>query len=214
MTASSPNSRIAGSTDHKRCWWCTSHPELEKYHDTEWGRPVTDDRQLFERICLEGFQAGLSWLTVLRKRDRFREVFAAFDPERLVTFTPRDVQRLLRDPGIIRHRGKIESVLNNAARCLELIDERGSFAAFLWSYSPQNNERPQRVTRKTIPSETPSSRALSKALRARGWKFVGPTTLYAAMQAIGIVNDHVDGCPQRQDIERLRRDVISRSPAP
>jgi DNA-3-methyladenine glycosylase I len=186
----------------RRCWWCGDDPLYVRYHDEEWGRPVRDDRRLFEKVCLEGFQAGLSWLTVLRKRENFRQAFAGFDFERLARFTARDVNRLLKDEGIIRHRGKIESTINNAQRAIELRDEFGSLAAYFWKWQPDPKSRPKRVTRDALiqMATTPESVALSKDLRKRGWTFVGPTTIYAFMQAMGLVNDHVDECDIRQAI--------------
>ena len=179
-----------------RCWWCGDDPLYVRYHDDEWGRPVTDDRRLFEKVCLEGFQAGLSWITILRKRDNFRRVFHDFDIDRVARFTARDVQRLLRDEGIIRHQGKIESTINNARRARELRDEFGSLSAYFWTWQPAGASRPRRVTRDVLQrmAATPESTALSKDLRKRGWTFVGPTTLYAFMQAVGLVNDHVEEC--------------------
>src|SRR5262249_31073446 len=179
-----------------RCFWGVSAPDYVDYHDREWGFPVTDDRRLFEKLCLEGFQAGLSWLTILRKREAFRRAFAGFDPAAVARFGARDVQRLLADPGIVRHRGKIESTINNAARVLEVIADKGSLAAYVWSYVPGTEERPARVTRDALRAmtQTPTSLALSKDLKRRGWTFVGPTTVYAFMQAMGLVDDHLEGC--------------------
>ena len=180
----------------RRCWWPGEDPLYIAYHDTEWGRPVTDDTRLFEKICLEGFQSGLSWITILRKRDNFRSAFAGFDPARVARFTARDVQRLLTDAGIVRHRGKIESTINNAKRALELREEFGSLAKYFWQWQPEARSRPRRLTRDvlTTMATTPESIAMSKDLRQRGWTFVGPTTSYAFMQAMGLVNDHVEGC--------------------
>jgi DNA-3-methyladenine glycosylase I len=188
------------------CSWPGSDALYLDYHDREWGRPVTDDRRLFEKICLEGFQSGLSWITILRKRDNFRRAFRDFDAAAVARFGARDVQRLLKDAGIVRHRGKIESTINNAKRALELIDEQGSLAAYFWSWEPPRSARPKRMTRAQLMkmSITPESIALSKDLKARGWTFVGPTTCYAFMQAMGLVNDHVEGCAVRADIESLR----------
>ena len=190
-----------------RCWWCGTDPLYVRYHDEEWGRPVTDDRRLFEKICLEGFQAGLSWLTILRKRDNFRRGFANFDPDRVARFTARDVRRLLGDPGIVRHRGKIESTINNAKRARELRDEFGSLSTYFWRWQPDPATRPRRITRAGLMSmaTTPASVALSKDLRRRGWTFVGPTTIYAFMQAMGLVNDHVESCDIRPIITKERR---------
>jgi DNA-3-methyladenine glycosylase I len=192
-----------------RCWWAGSDPLYVAYHDDEWGRPVTCDRRLFEKLCLEGFQAGLSWLTILRKREQFRRAFAGFDPQRVARFGARDVARLLADAGIVRHRGKIESAIGNARRVLEIQDEVGSLAAYVWRFEPGNAERPKRITRRVLArmATTPAALALSKDLRRRGWTFVGPTTVYAFMQAMGLVNDHVDRCPARSACERERRHV-------
>ena len=182
-----------------RCWWCGIDPLYVRYHDEEWGRPVTDDQRLFEKVCLEGFQAGLSWLTILRKRESFRRAFHGFDPDRVARLTARDVTRLLRDENIVRHRGKIESTINNAKRARELRAERGSLAAYFWDWRPDSTSRPRRITRDALMqmTTTPESRALSADLRKRGWTFVGPTTIYAFMQAMGLVNDHVDDCHVR-----------------
>jgi DNA-3-methyladenine glycosylase I len=190
----------------KRCSWPGTDELYVGYHDREWGRPVIDDRRLFEKICLEGFQSGLSWITILRKRENFRRAFKDFDPAVVARFGARDVQRLLKDAGIIRHRGKIESTINNARRALELIDEHGSLAAYFWSWEPPASARPKRLTRAQLikMSTTPQSVALSKDLKKRGWTFVGPTTCYAFMQAMGLVNDHVEGCEVRIEIEQLR----------
>jgi len=180
----------------RRCWWCGTDPLYIEYHDREWGRPVTDDRRLFEKVCLEGFQAGLSWLTILRKRENFRRAFAGFDFDRVARYTSRDVTRLLENPGIIRHRGKIESTINNARRAIELRDEFGSLAKYFWKWEPDPASRPRVITRETLMgmATTPESVALSRDLRRRAWTFVGPTTIYAFMQAMGLVNDHVDDC--------------------
>jgi DNA-3-methyladenine glycosylase I len=194
-----------------RCWWAGSDPLYLHYHDEEWGRPVTDDSRLFEKICLEGFQAGLSWLTILRKRDAFRRAFADFDISRVARFGARDVNRLLGDVEIVRHRGKIESSINNARRAAALIDEFGSLAAYVWQWEPTPTSRPRRITKAALMdlAVTPESKALSKDLKGRGWTFVGPTTIYAFMQAVGLVNDHIDGCVSRAAVEaarvRLRR---------
>ncbi len=190
-----------------RCWWPGDDELYIRYHDSEWGRPVTDDRRLFEKICLEGFQSGLSWITILRKRENFRKAFRNFDPAVVAKFGARDVQRLLKDAGIVRHRGKIESPINNARRALELIDERGSLAAYFWSWEPDGAGRPKRLTRAALKKMaiTPQSLALSKDLKTRGWTFVGPTTCYAFMQAMGLVNDHIEECYVRAEIERARR---------
>jgi DNA-3-methyladenine glycosylase I len=189
----------------KRCWWPGEDELYVRYHDDEWGRPVVDDRRLFEKICLEGFQSGLSWITILRKRENFRTAFKNFDPKTVARFGARDVERLVKDAGIIRHRGKIESTINNAKRALELIDEKGSLAAYFWSWEPPAASRPKSISRGAIVSTTPQSIALSKDLKKRGWSFVGPTTCYAFMQAMGLVNDHVDDCGVRSEIERFRK---------
>lgn len=182
-----------------RCWWCGTDPLYVRYHDEEWGREVHDDRRLYEKICLEGFQAGLSWLTILRKRAHFRAAFEDFDFERVARFTERDVIRLLGDAGIVRHRGKIESAINNAKRVGELRERHGSLASFVYGYRPSDHARPARITQDTLlaMSTTPESTAMSKALKAAGWTFVGPTTMYAFMQSVGVVNDHVDTCAFR-----------------
>lgn len=183
-----------------------STADYRKYHDTEWGFPVKDDVRLFEKICLEGFQSGLSWLTILRKRDNFRAAFADFDIDKVARFRPAKIEKLLADPGIVRHRGKIVSTINNAKRARELKDEFGSLAAYFWQREPDAKSRPRRLTwakLKTM-SSTPESTALSKDLKRRGWSFVGPTTAYAFMQAMGLVNDHVEGCVARDKCERAR----------
>jgi DNA-3-methyladenine glycosylase I len=187
-----------------RCFWCRGSDDYIAYHDTEWGFPVHDDRRLFEKISLEGFQSGLSWLTILRKRDNFRRAFAEFDFTRVARFTKRDVHRLLNDAGIVRHRGKIESTINNAKRCVDLVDEFGSLDAYVWRFEPDHRSRPRKVTWNALKAmgQSPESRALSHDLRKRGWSFVGPTTLYAFMQAMGLVNDHLDGCAIRTRVSR------------
>jgi DNA-3-methyladenine glycosylase I len=189
-----------------RCWWGDSAPEYRAYHDREWGFPVADDRRLFEKLCLEGFQSGLSWLTILRKRDAFRRAFADFDFRRIARFGAADVDRLLADAGIVRHRGKIEATVNNARRAVELVDAEGSLAAYVWRFEPDPATRPKRLTRAKLfdLGETPESRALAKDLKRRGWRFVGPTTVYAFMQAMGLVNDHLHGCDARGPADRAR----------
>ena len=179
-----------------RCWWCGDAPDYVAYHDLEWGRPVYDNHRLFEKICLEGFQSGLSWLTILRKRDNFRRAFVDFDFHRVARFNRRSVDRLLGDAGIVRHRGKIESTINNAKRAIELEAEAGSLSDFFWQYVPPVSERPKRLTHGSLAklAKTPTSARLSKDLKDRGWTFVGPTTVYAFMQAMGLVNDHIEGC--------------------
>ena len=183
----------------KRCWWCGTDPLYVRYHDEEWGRPVKDDDRLFEKICLEGFQAGLSWITILRKRENFRLAFSGFHIETVARYTSGDVTRLLENEGIIRHRGKIESTINNARRAIELREREGSVAEYFWRWRPARASRPRRITREllTTMATTPESTALSKDLRKRGWTFVGPTTIYAFMQAMGLVNDHVEDCSFR-----------------
>ena len=190
-----------------RCFWAVSDPLYTRYHDEEWGFPVADDRRLFEKICLEGFQSGLSWLTILRKREGFRAAFRGFDLDTVARFRARDVARLLKDVGIVRHRGKIESTINNARRARELAAETGSLAAFFWSFEPAPADRPRRLTWPALltMAKTPASAGLSQALKRRGWTFVGPTTAYAFMQAMGLVNDHVHDCGIRKDAERARK---------
>ncbi len=183
-----------------RCAWCQATPLYRNYHDSEWGFPVADERRLFEKICLEGFQAGLSWLTILNKRESFRSGFANFDAEQVARFDARDVKRLLADAGIVRHAGKIASTINNAQRVLELRREFGSLGAYVWRIEPAADDRPASITHDTLRAFTTStaSVALSKDLKKRGWSFVGPTTMYAFMQAMGLVNDHIEGCASRQ----------------
>jgi DNA-3-methyladenine glycosylase I len=199
-----------------RCPWPgADDAEYRRYHDEEWGRPVGDERAIFEKLCLEGFQAGLSWKTILHKRPRFREVFHGFEPERVARMGERDVARLLADPGIVRHRGKIEAAIANARATLALRGEGRSLAALVWSFEPPATERPARIDWATLRTmaETPASRRLSSALRARGFRFVGPTTMYAMMQALGVVDDHVEGCPARGPCETARaRFVRPRDP--
>ena len=189
-----------------RCGWCGDDSLYVHYHDTEWGFPVHDDTRLFEKISLEGFQAGLSWITILRKRENFRRAFAKFDIGRVAHFGARDVTRLLGDAGIVRHRGKIESTINNARRCEDLMNEFGSFANYVWRFEPDARARPKRLTSSALKSmaTTPESDALSRDLRHRGWTFVGPTMMYALMQAMGLVNDHLYGCDIREQVERTR----------
>ena len=190
-----------------RCAWCQSTPAYQHYHDHEWGFPVTDDRRLFEKLCLEGFQAGLSWLTILNKRDAFRAAFANFEAERIVRFGERDIARLLADAGIVRHRGKIESTINNAKRVIELRAEFGSLSAYAWGFEPAPTSRPKRITLAALQANTtsPESVAMSKDLKKRGWSFVGPTTVYAFMQAMGLVNDHIEGCHVRAEALKAPR---------
>ncbi|MDQ6955458.1 MAG: DNA-3-methyladenine glycosylase I [Mariprofundaceae bacterium] len=190
-----------------RCWWGNDHDDYRNYHDKEWGRPSANDFQLFEKICLEGFQSGLSWLTILRKRDNFREAFMGFDFNAIALFDNRDVVRLLQNEGIIRHRGKIEATINNAARAIEMVDEFDSLAAYIWRWEPVSPEphSGKGEHKHRIPSITETSQALSKDLKKRGWKFFGPTTAYAFMQAMGLVNDHLEGCVIRKEVEALRQ---------
>lgn len=192
---------FVGPDEKPRCRWSGAAPEFLDYHDTEWGYPVDDDQRLFEKICLEGFQSGLSWRTILAKRENFRAAFQHFDFDRIAGFTQRDIDRLLKDEGIVRHRGKIEAVINNAQRAQELVEREGSLATFIWRYeaAPTGLEEPQTV------STSPESIALSKDLKKQGWKFIGPTTVYAFMQAMGLVNDHVEGCVIRAKVEGARR---------
>jgi DNA-3-methyladenine glycosylase I len=193
-----------------RCWWGGADDvEYRAYHDDEWGLPVTDDVRLFEKLALEGFQAGLSWLTILRKREAFRRAFAEFDFRRVARYGEHDVERLLGDASIVRHRGKIESTINNARRALDLVEEEGSLAAFVWRFEPDPATRPKRMSRAALLelADTDASRALAKELKRRGWTFVGPTTVYAFMQAMGLVNDHLDGCASRARVEAARAAV-------
>lgn len=190
-----------------RCEWCGDDPLYVRYHDEEWGRPSTDEARLFEKLCLEGFQAGLSWLTILRKREAFRAAFRGFDVNTVARFDGADVARLLGDAGIVRHRGKIESAINNARRVQDLRREHGSFAAFLWRFAPPAGVAavPERLS--DLPTRTPESEALAKALKKAGFSFVGPTTVYAFMQSMGMVNDHVAACHVRADVARLQREL-------
>ena len=192
MTPALPPGLVMGDDDVARCWWGAADPLYRHYHDTEWGRPVAADQRLFEMLCLEGFQAGLSWLTVLRKRPAFRAGFSDFVPSRVARFGEADADRLVADAGIIRHRGKIDSTINNARRAEEVSDEFGSLAAYFWRHEPPR--RSMALSPGAIPPKTEESTALSKDLKKRGWSFVGPTTMYAFMQAVGLVNDHLDGC--------------------
>ena len=201
-----PKGLTRGDDGVVRCFWAGSDPLYRRYHDEEWGFPVDDDRRLFEKICLEGFQSGLSWLTILKKRENFRAAFSGFDRERVAQFGARDVARLLRDAGIVRHRGKIESTINNAGRAHELARAHGSLAAFFWTFEPAAADRPRRLTRAALMkmATTPASIRLSKELKKLGFSFVGPTTVYAFMQAMGLVNDHLEGCAVREGAERAR----------
>ena len=199
---------ILGTDGRPRCLWSGAAPEFEAYHDTEWGFPVCDDRRLFEKLCLESFQSGLSWRTILAKRENFRAAFQNFDFDKVARFSQSDVDRLLQDAGIVRHRGKIEAVINNAQRARERVERDGSLAAFIWRYEPKADQtaKPQSA------STSAESIALSKDLKKLGWKFVGPTTVYAFMQAMGLINDHVEACVIRAQVEDARRNL--RRPGP
>ncbi|MCC6589146.1 MAG: DNA-3-methyladenine glycosylase I [Bryobacterales bacterium] len=192
------------SAEKTRCPWCGTDPLYVAYHDREWGVPVHDDTRLFEKICLEGFQSGLSWLTILRKREDFRRVFEGFDFEKVAAFGEQDVDRLLGDASIVRHRGKIESTINNARRACEMVEMEGSLDKFIWRYRPDPKTRPKELTWDALRTITtcPESIALSKELKKRGWTFVGPTTMYAFMQGVGLVNDHLDECFVRRKLRR------------
>ena len=192
---------IVASDGKSRCSWCAAAPEFLPYHDTEWGFPVSDDHRLFEKLSLEAFQSGLSWRTVLNKRENFRAAFHNFDFDKIARFTQRDIDRLLKDEGIIRHRGKIEAVINNAQRVQELIKQEGSLAAFIWRYEPDSSK----LEKQQSASTSAESIALAKELKKRGWKFVGPTTVYAFMQAMGLINDHMEGCVIRAKVESARK---------
>lgn len=190
-----------------RCWWGDDPPDYRRYHDEEWGFPVDDDHRLFEKLCLEGFQSGLSWLTILRKRDNFRRAFVDFDFEAIARWRPKPrVERLLKDPGIVRHRGKIEATINNARRACELAEEFGSLGAYFWQWEPEPSARPKKLTKAALTKlgQTPQSKAMAKDLKQRGFRFFGPTTAYAFMQAMGLVNDHLEGCSTRPQVERAR----------
>ncbi|MHC8491086.1 DNA-3-methyladenine glycosylase I [Thalassospira sp. SM2505] len=198
-------SKIVMGADGKcRCSWCESAPEFNAYHDTEWGFPVVDDQRLFEKICLEGFQSGLSWRTILSKRENFRAAFAGFDFHKVALFGDSDVARLLDDAGIIRHRGKIEATINNARRACEMVDREGSLAAYFWRFEPD----PAEIAMPQTMSTSPMSITLSKDLKKRGWKFVGPTTVFAFMQAMGLINDHANGCFLRPQIDEIRKSLV------
>ena len=202
----SDNGLIEGPDGKMRCFWHGNLPDYLAYHDHEWGRPVVDDFRLFEKICLEGFQSGLSWLTILRKRENFRAAFAGFDFHKVALFTEEDVERLLQDKGIVRHGGKIRSVINNAQRAIELCEQEGSLANYFWRHEPPAEGRPSSVDVTTLRamSKTEVSVRISKDLKKRGWSFVGPTTVYAFMQAMGLVNDHLHGCCVRDEVEAER----------
>jgi len=195
---------VRSADRRRRCAWCGDDPAYVAYHDDEWGRPVTEDRRLYEKLCLEGFQSGLSWLTILRKRDNFRSAFAGFDPAVVATFGPANVDRLLGDAGIVRHRGKIEAAIANAGATLAAQERFGSLAALVWSFEPPRTDRPVPQVMGELASTTPESTALSKELKRLGFRFVGPTTAHAAMQSLGLVNDHLDGCHVRTSCEKDR----------
>lgn len=195
------NSTVRGPDGDLRCSWCSAAPEFFAYHDNEWGYPVDDDIRLFEKLCLESFQSGLSWRTILSKRENFRAAFYNFDFNEVATFNEADIERLLSDQGIVRHRGKIEAVINNAKRARELVQEEGSLAAFFWRFEP----RADTLAEPQAASTSKASIALSNALKRQGWKFVGPTTVHAFMQAMGLINDHSDGCVFREKVEQARR---------
>ncbi|MBI3563064.1 MAG: DNA-3-methyladenine glycosylase I [Gammaproteobacteria bacterium] len=192
---------IVGPDGKSRCRWCAAAPQFLAYHDSEWGFPVSDDHRLFEKLCLEGFQAGLSWRTILAKRENFRAAFHDFDFDRVARFTQRDLARLLKDEGIVRHRGKIEAVINNARQAQKLVKQEGSLASFIWRYEPDTKQRAKPQTAST----SAASLVLSKDLKKLGWKFVGPTTVYAFMQAMGLINDHVEDCVIRAKVESARK---------
>lgn len=191
---------VTGQDGVPRCAWSAAAPEFDEYHDTEWGYPVKDDQRLFEKLCLESFQSGLSWRTILAKRENFRAAFSGFDYNAVALFDEADVARLLSDAGIVRHRGKIEAVINNAKRAQELVQEKGSLAAYVWQYEP----KPEELAEPQTASTSAQSIALSKDLKKRGWKFVGPTTVFAFMQAMGLINDHAHGCAIRARAEGVR----------
>ncbi len=193
---------VLGPDGLARCAWCQAAPEFFDYHDTEWGYPVSDDRRLFEKLCLESFQSGLSWRTILNKRENFRRAFYDLDFNKMAEFSEADIERLLQDAGIIRHRGKIEAVINNARRAQELVAKEGSLAAYVWRYEPTSPPEPQTA------STSAESVAMSKDLKKRGWKFVGPTTVFAFMQAMGLINDHAIGCVSREKAAQMRRDFV------
>lgn len=210
MSGASSRPDLEASPDGKRrCRWATSAPEYLAYHDEEWGRPVLDDRGLYERLCLEAFQSGLSWLTILRKREAFRRAFARFEIERVAEFGPRDVRRLLGDAGIVRNRAKIEAAVANAHAAAELRAGGDSLSELIWAFAPRGRRRAPR-SYADVPSQTDESKALARELKARGFRFVGPTTAYALMQACGLVNDHLVGCAVRGAVERERRDLAAR----
>jgi DNA-3-methyladenine glycosylase I len=204
-----------GQDGKPRCWWGAGDDLYRSYHDEEWGRPVRDDRRLFETLCLEGFQAGLSWLTILRKRENFRAAFAGFEPDAIARFRAEDIDRLMLDVGIVRNRAKVEATVNNARRCSDLVERFGSLAAYVWGFEPNPGTRPAFLDHATLmkTANNAESKAMSKDLLKRGWRFVGPTTVYAFMQAMGLVNDHIEGCAVRGEAE-LERQRFQRPPTP
>jgi DNA-3-methyladenine glycosylase I len=204
MSDVAPDGIAVGEDGVARCHWADSAPEYRAYHDDEWGFPVADDVRLFEKLSLEGFQAGLSWLTILRKREAFRDAFDGFEFERVAAFGEADVERLLQDAGIVRHRGKIEAVINNAGRAVELVDAEGSLGAYVWGFAPEPRTRAQTRAELSAFTTTDESKALAKDLKRRGWRFVGPTTVYAFMQSMGLVNDHMLGCDAYEPAARAR----------
>lgn len=206
-----PSAIQIGADGRGRCWWPGDHADYVAYHDHEWGRPVTNDNRLFEKLCLEGFQSGLSWLTILRKRDNFRAAFCDFEIGAVAALGSSDVDGLLNNAGIVRHRGKIASTVNNARRAMEVIDEFGSLAAYVWGWEPSASAPPP-AGEEALPASTPESAAMSKDLKRRGWTFVGPTTAYAFMQSMGLVNDHIEGCFARAQCEIERAATVRPEP--
>ena len=202
LEASVPDGIVIGDDGLARCWWADSTPAYRAYHDSEWGFPVADDQRLFEKLCLEGFQAGLSWLTILRKREAFRAAFANFEFAQVAAFGEGEVAELMADAGIVRNRAKIEATINNARRAIEMVEREGSLARFLWGYEAQQRSTP--LKRADLPVTTVESRALAREFKRRGWRFVGPTTVYAFMEAMGLVNDHLDGCHCRPKVDAAR----------
>jgi DNA-3-methyladenine glycosylase I len=204
---SADESYYTAADGQDRCWWCRGHDDYQRYHDEEWGWPVSDDRRLFEKVCLEGFQSGLSWLTILRKRDNFRKAFCDFDFRQVAQFTDRHRDRLLKDAGIVRHRGKIEATINNAARAVEMAEEFGSLAAWFWQFEPGEESGQPLTTKQEACGKSTCAEAtnLAAALKKRGWKFFGPTTAYAFMQAMGMVNDHLGGCHCHAKVQAARK---------
>ena len=208
MPTAPPPGISIGPDGVARCWWGDSDDVYRQYHDAEWGRPVSDDRRLFEKLSLEGFMSGLSWITILRKRENFRAAFKGFDPSAVARFTTRDVARLMDDAGIVRNRAKIEATINNARRLGDLVTEFGTFAAYVWSFEPKPRKKLLEREELLALNTSPEAVAMSKDLRKRGWGFVGPTTVYSFIQAMGIVNDHLRGCAAGVEVERLRRSFV------